>query len=64
MKNQNKIIENFFLLDITDTTGEVIRTIEITSDEVYIMRELITDISENRTGGITIRLKLKTNYSI
>jgi hypothetical protein len=64
MKNKDIKIQNFFLLDITDNTGEVIRTMEITSDEVYIMRELITDISENKSGGITIRLKLKTNYTL
>jgi hypothetical protein len=59
-----KEMKNFFSLHILDKKDEVIRIIEITAGEAYIMKDLITDIYENETGGITIRLKLKTNYAI
>jgi hypothetical protein len=59
-----KEIRNFFSLHIVDKKDEVIRIIEITAAESFIMKDLITDIYENESGGITIRLKLKTNYAL
>ncbi len=31
---------------------------------MIILQELVTFMVENNTGGITIRAKLKTNYSL
>lgn len=59
-----KEIKNAFLLSICDEKDEIIRVIDLQPSDVSLMKELITDIFENQTGGITIRLKLKTNYSL
>lgn len=59
-----KEIRNSFLLSICDEKDEVIRIIDLVPSEVNLMKELITEIHPNETGGITIRLKLKTNYAL
>lgn len=59
---QSKEIENFFLLRICNTNDEVIRVIDITERDVDLMKEIITDIYKNETGGVTICLKLKSKY--
>lgn len=59
-----KQIRNSFLLSICDENGKIIRVIDLTPSDVRLMLELITDIYENQSGGITIRLKLKTNYAL
>ena len=59
---QSKEIENFFLLRICNTNNEVIRVIDITERDVDLMKEIITDIYKNETGGVTICLKLKSKY--
>lgn len=59
-----KEIKNSFLLNICDEKDEIIRVIDLQASDVSLMKELITDIYENQSGGITIRLKLKTNYSL
>jgi hypothetical protein len=55
---------NSCLLSICDKDDVIIRVVNIDPNDVNLMKELITDIYENQTGGITIRLKLKTNYAI
>ena len=55
---------NSFLLSICDKDDVEIRVIDLHPCDVRLMKELITDIYENETGGITIRLKLKTNYAL
>jgi hypothetical protein len=57
-------IKNSFLLNICDENDVIIRVIDLHPCDVALMKELITDIYENQTGGITIRLKLKTNYAL
>ena len=57
-------IHNSCLLSICDKDDVIIRVVNIDPKDVNLMKELITDIYENQTGGITIRLKLKTNYAI
>ena len=57
-------VSNSFLLSICDENGKIIRVIDLTPSDVRLMLELITDIYENPFGGITIRLKLKTNYAL
>ena len=57
-------IKNAFLLNICDENDVIIRVIDLHPCDVALMKELITDIYENQTGGITIRLKLKTNYAL
>jgi hypothetical protein len=57
-------IHNSCLLSICDKYDVIIRVVNIDPKDVNLMKELITDIYENQTGGITIRLKLKTNYAI
>lgn len=59
-----KEIKNAFLLNICDEKDEIIRVVDLQASDINLMKELITDIYENQTGGITIRLKLKTNYAI
>jgi hypothetical protein len=59
-----KQIINSFLLSICDENDETIRVIDLHPCDVRLMKELITDIYENESGGITIRLKLKTNYAL
>jgi hypothetical protein len=60
----NKEIHNSCLLSICDKEGVIIRVVNIDPKDVNLMKELITDIYENQTGGITIRLKLNTNYAL
>jgi hypothetical protein len=55
---------NSCLLTICDKDDVVIRVVNIDPNDVNLMKQLITDIYENQTGGITIRLKLKTNYAL
>ena len=55
---------NSCLLSICDKDDVEIRVIDIEPNDVNLMKQLITDIYENETGGITIRLKLKTNYAL
>jgi hypothetical protein len=55
---------NSFLLSICDQNDVVIRVIDLAPVDVDLMKTLITQIYENQTGGITIRLKLKTNYAL
>jgi hypothetical protein len=55
---------NAFLLSICDDKDEVIRVVDILPNDVNLMKELITDIYENHSGGVTIRLKIKTNYAL
>jgi hypothetical protein len=59
-----KEIKNAFLLNICDEKDVIIRVVDLEASDVSLMKELITDIYENQTGGITIRLKLNTNYAI
>ena len=61
-QKQFKPIQNFFLLRVCNTNNEVIRVIDITERDVNIMKEIITDIYRNETGGVTICLKLKSKY--
>jgi hypothetical protein len=64
MKKKTSTISNAFLLNICDEKDVIIRVIELNPHDVKLMKELITDIYENQSGGITIRLKLKTNYAL
>ena len=57
-------VKNACLLSIYDINNEIIRVIDIQPNDINLMKELITDIYENESGGITIRLKLKTNYAL
>ena len=59
---QSKIPKNFFLLRIYNTNNEFIRVIDITEQDVNVMKEIITDVYRNETGGVTINLKLKSKY--
>jgi hypothetical protein len=59
---QSKKIENRFFLNICTIDDEIVRVIKIEPHEVNLMKELITDIWENETGGVTIRLSLKSKY--
>ncbi len=59
---QSKKIENRFFLNICTIDDEIVRTLKIEPHEVNLMKELITDIWENETGGVTIRLSLKSKY--
>jgi hypothetical protein len=59
---QSKIPQNFFLLRICNTNNEVIRVIDITEQNVNIIKEIITDVYRNETGGVTINFKLKSKY--
>lgn len=59
---QSKKIENRFLLNICTTDDEIVRVVPIEPHEANLMKELITDIYENETGGVTIRLSLKSKY--
>jgi hypothetical protein len=59
---QSKIPHNAFLLNICTNDDEIVRVVNIEPHEVNLMKELITDIYENQSGGITIRLSLKSNY--
>jgi len=59
---KTKTPKNFFLLRICNTNNEVIRVIDITEQDVNIMKEIITDVYRNETGGVTINLKLKSKY--
>jgi len=61
---QSKPIQNFFLLHICSKEDDVIRTIPIEPHEVDIMKQLITDVHDNETGGVTIHLKLQSQYII
>jgi hypothetical protein len=61
---QSKEIKNYYFLDIFDIRDDLIRTIEIDIQEMIILQELVTFMVQNNTGGITIRAKLKTNYSL
>lgn len=54
--------KNSFLLNICTIDDEIVRVVEIEPHEVNLMKELITDIYENQTGGVTIRLSLKSKY--
>ena len=63
-QKQSKPMQNFFLLHICSKKDDVIRTIPIEPHEVDIMKLLITDIYDNETGGVTIHLKLQSNYII
>jgi len=64
MKNEIKPIHNAFLLNICDEKDEIIRVVDISPNDVNLMKELITDIYENHSGGVTIRLKIKTKYAL
>ncbi len=59
---QSKKIENRFFLNICTIDDEIVRVVKIEPHEVNLMKELITDIWENETGGVTIRLSLKSKY--
>ena len=59
---QSKIPNNAFLLNICTTDDEIVRVVNIEPHEVNLMKELITDIYENQSGGVTIRLSLKSKY--
>jgi hypothetical protein len=59
---QSKEIKNRFLLNICTTDDEIVRVVPIEPHEANLMKELITDIYENETGGVTIRLSLKSKY--
>lgn len=59
---QYKEPKNKFLLNICTVDDEIVRVVEIEPHEVNLMKELITDIFENITGGVTIRLSLKSKY--
>jgi hypothetical protein len=59
---QSKQPKNAFLLNICTIDDEIVRVVEIQAHEVNLMKELITDIYENQSGGITIRLSLKSKY--
>jgi hypothetical protein len=59
---KTKTPKNFFLLRIYNTNNEFIRVIDITEQDVNVMKEIITDVYKNETGGVTINLKLKSKY--
>ena len=59
---QSKTLHNTFLLNICTTDDEIVRVVNIEPHEVNLMKELITDIYENQSGGVTIRLSLKSKY--
>jgi hypothetical protein len=59
---QSKIPNNAFLLNICTIDDEIVRVVNIEPHEVNLMKELITDIYENQSGGVTIRLVLKSKY--
>jgi hypothetical protein len=59
---QSKEPKNCFLLNICTTDDEIVRVVNIEPHEVNLMKELITDIYENQSGGVTIRLSLKSKY--
>ena len=59
---QSKQPKNAFLLNICTIDDEIVRVVEIQAHEVNLMKELITDVYENQSGGITIRLSLKSKY--
>jgi hypothetical protein len=59
---QSKIPHNAFLLNICTIDDEIVRVVNIEAHEVNLMKELITDIYENQSGGVTIRLSLKSKY--
>jgi len=59
---QSKIPHNAFLLNICTIDDEIVRVVNIEPHEVNLMKELITDIYENQSGGVTIRLSLKSKY--
>jgi hypothetical protein len=59
---QSKEIKNRFLLNICTIDDEIVRVVPIEPHEANLMKELITDIYENETGGVTIRLSLKSKY--
>jgi hypothetical protein len=59
---QSKIPHNAFLLNICTIDDEIVRVVNIDPHEVNLMKELITDIYENQSGGVTIRLVLKSKY--
>jgi hypothetical protein len=59
---QSKIPHNAFLLNICTIDDEIVRVVNIEAHEVNLMKELITDIYENQSGGVTIRLVLKSKY--
>ena len=59
---QSKVPHNAFLLNICTTDDEIVRVVPIEPHEANLMKELITDIYENETGGVTIRLSLKSKY--
>mgnify|MGYP007082276521 CR=1 FL=1 len=50
------------MLNICTIDDEIVRVVKIEPHEVNLMKELITDIWENETGGVTIRLSLKSKY--
>jgi hypothetical protein len=55
---------NSCLLSICDNDDVIIRVVEIDIKDVNLMKQSITQIYENQTGGITIRLKIKTSYTL
>jgi hypothetical protein len=59
---QSKEIKNLFLLNICTIDDEIVRVVPIEPHEANLMKELITDIYENQSGGVTIRLVLKSKY--
>ena len=59
---KTKTPKNFFLLKICNTNNELIRIIDISEQDVNLMKEIITDIYRNETGGVTIYLKLNSKY--
>jgi hypothetical protein len=61
-KQSKPPIQNSYLLNICAPDGKIVRVIEIDAKEVFLMKEAITDIFENYTGGVTIRLSLKSKY--
>jgi hypothetical protein len=57
-------MKNFYLLDIVDGMDIIVRTIELDYDDFNLLRDLNKSIDLNETGGVTIRLKLKSKYVI
>lgn len=57
-------MKNFYLLDIVDGMDIIVRTIELDFNDFHLLQDLDKSINMNETGGVTIRLKLKSNYVI
>jgi hypothetical protein len=58
-------MKNFYLLDIVDGMDIIVRTIELDYNDLYLLQDLLyKKVDINETGGVTIRLKLKSKYVI